>query len=373
MISALLAAALVLFAAGGVKVYAGNAEGRCLGVDVSNHNDRIDWAAAKKGGVEFAIIRIGWGDDLANQDDPLADYNMKECERLGIPYGVYIYSYAITTAEVDSEVQHTIRMLQGHDPALGVWFDMEDADSYKNRHNFNPYTHGKELTDFCIRYLDGMRAGGYTQVGVYANPDYFRNVLDYDAIKAKGMIWCAHWYTDAPAYECDMWQYAANGKIAGCSTQCDMNWILSDSPLFPIVAGEETPEEIPADESRPEDATEEIPGDVDGNGEIDVIDLALIQKSILKKVVLSDSAAVCADVNGDGEIDVMDLALVQRHILKKTDLIAEYRAGQATQAQASGAVSVAAYGEAVTVEAQNAAAVSDTEAEIVSEEEITEE
>ena len=132
----------VLFACFSQKeVKAIDSRGRCLGVDVSSYNGVIDWNKAKASGIDFAIIRIGFGDDDTKQDDARAIANMNGCEAADVPYGVYIYSYAISEGEVDSEIAHTLRMINGHYPALGVWFDMEDADGYKSRHNYNPYTY----------------------------------------------------------------------------------------------------------------------------------------------------------------------------------------------------------------------------------------
>ena len=66
-----------------------------LGVDVSKHNGNVDWQAVKNAGYgNFAIIRAGYGGDYSNQDDPQFERNVNECERLGIPYGVYLYSYS---------------------------------------------------------------------------------------------------------------------------------------------------------------------------------------------------------------------------------------------------------------------------------------
>ena len=64
------------------------------GIDVSYYQGDIDWEKAKSAGVEFAIIRCGYGMDVKNQDDEKFERNVTECERLSIPYGVYLYSYA---------------------------------------------------------------------------------------------------------------------------------------------------------------------------------------------------------------------------------------------------------------------------------------
>ena len=85
-------------------VYAPNATKK--GIDVSEHNRNIDWEKVKAAGIDYAIIRCGYGDNYDNQDDKQWLRNVSECERLGIPYGVYIYSYAQSTDMATSEAQH---------------------------------------------------------------------------------------------------------------------------------------------------------------------------------------------------------------------------------------------------------------------------
>lgn len=319
LITLMLVVAVIAIPMGTEKeTYATIAAGRFGGIDVSNHNGVIDWAKAKANGVEFAIIRIGWGDDYKNQDDPNAEYNMQQCERFGIPYGVYIYSYALSTAEVDSEIAHTIRMIKGHNPTLGIWFDMEDADAYKARHNFNPYTHGKQLTDFCVRYVNGMKARGYSDVGVYANPDYFINVLDYNKINNAGMIWLAFWGSRPEQYGFgfDMWQYSATGTVNGLKGHFDMNYILPGSPLFTRVAA--MPNKV--EEFYRASGVQIVYGDVNGDSNISLSDLTRTKMHILGRLVLKGDAYTCADVNKDGKITLSDLTLMKQHILKRIDL-----------------------------------------------------
>ena len=64
-------------------------------IDVSDNNGQLDWDTIKSSIDGGAIIRIGFGSDFESQDDKQAIRNMRECERLGIPYGVYIYSYCL--------------------------------------------------------------------------------------------------------------------------------------------------------------------------------------------------------------------------------------------------------------------------------------
>lgn len=180
-------------------------------IDVNGHDGLIDWDSAKEH-IEGVIIRIGYGNDYAYQDDKQAVQNMDECERLGIPYGVYIYSYAMTMQETESEISHTLRMLKGRNPVRGVWFDMEDADEYKKNHGMDVYSEEDRtlLTDICIRFIDEMHSRGYI-TGVYANYDYYKNVLDTNRLSmTEGFnMWLAHWDVEEPDMDCMMWQFGA--------------------------------------------------------------------------------------------------------------------------------------------------------------------
>ncbi|MDK7064292.1 GH25 family lysozyme, partial [Gardnerella vaginalis] len=74
---------------GNGSLFAYNASGV---IDVSEYQKEINWAAAKAAGVEGAIIRISYG--WENGYDKYALRNIRECKRLGIPFGIYMYSYA---------------------------------------------------------------------------------------------------------------------------------------------------------------------------------------------------------------------------------------------------------------------------------------
>ena len=76
------------------------------GVDVSEWQGQIDWDAVKKDEIDFAILRCGYGMNLEEQDDIWFKRNALECERVGMPYGVYLYSYADTVEKAASEVKN---------------------------------------------------------------------------------------------------------------------------------------------------------------------------------------------------------------------------------------------------------------------------
>lgn len=200
------------------------------GIDVSDHQGKIDWEKVKADGVKFAIIRMGWGSDYKNQDDKKVLENAKACDRLGIPYGLYLYSYALNENGAHSEAQHMIRIARQVNATLGYFYDMEDADSYKAKHGLEPSWHKTELANFCKIFMQDLKAAGIENVGVYANYHYFKNILNLEELRKYGKIWLAHWNIENPSLECNVWQYTSKGKINGISGNVDMNILYDDAP-----------------------------------------------------------------------------------------------------------------------------------------------
>ncbi len=89
------------------------------GIDVSEHQGRIDWDAVKASGIDFAILRVGFGaPSFGGRVDYQFNRNISECERLAIPYGVYVYSYAFDNQQAADEASMVIDCLSGHNPRL---------------------------------------------------------------------------------------------------------------------------------------------------------------------------------------------------------------------------------------------------------------
>lgn len=96
-------------------------------IDVSQHQGEINWEKLV-GKISGVIIRIGYGDNISSQDDLYALYNMQECRRLGIPFAVYIYSYAKNASQIRSEIEHTKRMCNGFNPVF-FYLDLEERST----------------------------------------------------------------------------------------------------------------------------------------------------------------------------------------------------------------------------------------------------
>lgn len=186
------------------------------GVDVSEHNRTIDWEAAKNDGVKFAIIRVGYGNDLTNQDDKYWLRNVSECERLGIPYGVYIYSYAKNADMARSEADHVLRLIKGHDLTYPVYFDMEDKSQLNATGGDST-----ELAKIASAFSEKIEAAGY-DVGIYANRNWFTNYLT-DPVFDNWVRWVAEYGVSQCQYggEYGMWQLSSGGRVKGIDYPAD--------------------------------------------------------------------------------------------------------------------------------------------------------
>lgn len=203
------------------------------GIDVSNANGRIDWDKLK-GNIDYAILRCGFGSDIATQDDEQWARNVSECNRLGIPWGTYLYSYAMSTAEAESEAAHILRLLKGLKPRYPVYIDMEDADGYKAKRGGI----SKQMaTDICRIFCERVTAAGYT-AGVYANKDWAVNRLDMTQL-AGYTFWLAQYNgTVTYAGKYDMWQYSSSGSMPGIGGRVDMNYCYKDfAATTPVITG----------------------------------------------------------------------------------------------------------------------------------------
>lgn len=197
------------------------------GIDVSEHQGRIDWNAVKASGIDFAILRVGFGaPSWGGRVDYQFNRNISECERLGIPYGVYIYSYAFDNQQAADEASMVINCLSGHNPRLPVYYDLEDNSIIANGRQTGIASRAQV---FCNR----ISAAGY-EPGIYANLNWFNNILTDSVFKSSSWD---HWIAQYNS-QCDytgnysFWQYKSNGKVLGINGNVDMNYAYVDVSLY---------------------------------------------------------------------------------------------------------------------------------------------
>ena len=192
------------------------------GIDVSNFQGTIDWNQVKAAGIEFAILKVG---PVYGKPDSTFERNATECERLGIPYGVYYYSYARSVADANKEADRTLAWLGGHYPSLPIYYDLEDNYILQDP-NFSKDKLAQIAQTFCNR----MEAVGFKS-GIYANLNWFNNYLNSPSLNGYDH-WVAqyNWHCDyAGSYS--FWQYSSRGNVPGVNGSCDMNYCFNGSYL----------------------------------------------------------------------------------------------------------------------------------------------
>lgn len=163
------------------------------GIDISAWQGDINLTPYKD---QFVIIRGGYDITV----DTKAVRNMNECERLGIPYGVYWYSYALNVEQAKAEAKKCLNLIKGRDIKVGVWFDMEDADEYKSKHGFS-FTR-TNVSNICNAFCQEIEEAGY-YAGIYASKSWFDSYIScpkYDK-------WVACWGSNDGKINCNTSDY----------------------------------------------------------------------------------------------------------------------------------------------------------------------
>jgi len=191
------------------------------GIDVSKHNGKLTDADIKD--VDFVIIRCGFGSDFKWQDDNQFENNVALCEKLGKPYGIYLYSYANCIEKAKSEVAHIKRLCSNKKAKMGLWIDIEDK----------ALPRGQKLIEYVKYICDNAGCG------IYANTDWFNNRLNSPLLD-KYPKWVAQWgskCTYKKPYV--MWQYTDKLVING--KKFDGDYYYGDKPSTPITKPTPTP------------------------------------------------------------------------------------------------------------------------------------
>ena len=194
-------------------------------IDVSEWQGDIDWAKAKADGVEGVIIRLGYGE--GNNADKKARRNISECKRLGIPFGIYWYSYADTPSIAKGEGADVVAKLKqfgvnASDLAYPVYYDLEKW-TWKGH---QPPTDPNVYNDIVNNWYSALQSAGYKNLGVYSYTSYLQGPLKHADIYAK-TTWVAQYGArmgfDSFQTNSRGWQYTSSGKVDGISGNVDMN------------------------------------------------------------------------------------------------------------------------------------------------------
>lgn len=201
------------------------------GIDISVWQGAPDFEKVKESGVEFVIARAGYG---KNNIDKQFHRTAAECNRLGIPLGVYWFSYALSTEEAAREAQYCLEAIRPYKLEYPVFFDLEyDSVQYAAKHGvtINKFTATAMANAFCGEI---EKAGYYA--ALYTNQDYVQRMFD-PSLLSKYDTWYAWYNTKLNRVDVGMWQYSSSGRVDGISGNVDMNYSLRDYPNLMRMVG----------------------------------------------------------------------------------------------------------------------------------------
>lgn len=204
-------------------------------IDVSQWQGNINWGIVGESGVEGAIIRIGYG--WGNAPDSSARRNIAECKRLGIPFGVYLYSYAYDADTALQEGEGTVNLLHDlgvspSDLSLPVYYDLEQWVWSGHK----PPNDSATYDQIVNSWYGQLQSAGYNNLSVYSYTSYLNSTLNSGNIRNR-TSWVASYgsrtgFTYPSNQRC--WQYSDNGSIKGISSAVDLNAcgnLLYEAPL----------------------------------------------------------------------------------------------------------------------------------------------
>lgn len=324
------------------------------GIDVSEFNGNIDWAKVKAGGIGFAIIRMGTITQNSGVSlDETWRRNVSECERVGLPYGAYVYTYVQTPARmkevmpfVTDELKKTCKSMK----AIPCYLDIEE-NAVVAKGNSN-------TLEMAKIFMASVEGAGFA-AGIYSTPYWFNTYMSDKWFDTKAK-WVADWSS-----KCDftrgygVWQYSSKGSVSGISGAVDMNYAYFDvtargssakkaltnrEQIYTVKTGDTWASIAEAyglkaahggnailaynnyktygDSSkivynRVTQKTVKIPpvwldGDVDGDGRVTTSDAAIALKVSAKIGSLNTWQTFKADINADGKVTAADARAIQK-------------------------------------------------------------
>lgn len=198
------------------------------GIDVSKWQGVIDWQKVKNAGIDFAMIREGYGKKDPNQIDKKFEENFSGAKSVGIGVGVYHYSYADSVKDAINEAHFCLENIRNRPLEYPVVIDIEDREMLK--------LSNRQRTDIVKAFCDEIERNGYYAM-FYCNLNWLNNYLYAQELTPRYDLWLAQWGVSFPAVSCGIWQYTSNGTVDGISGNVDMNVANRDYPTLMKVKG----------------------------------------------------------------------------------------------------------------------------------------
>ena len=184
-------------------------------LDVSEYQKEIDWNKVKeKAQIDGVIVRIGFG-SVKTQEDAYLKRNISELKRLGIPYGIYLYSYAENSGEAKLEADFTKYLINKYNinPTLGIYLDLEDSKYAARMGKTN-------LENVVKTYYNELK--NIANVKVYSNPSYINNYMNNNTKNYIGWVSQYYHYCEYKG-NYNMWQYSSIEYVPGITGNADLS------------------------------------------------------------------------------------------------------------------------------------------------------
>ena len=205
-----------------------------IGVDISSHQEQVDWAQVAASGVKFAIIRLGnrgYNSGILSED-AYAKENLRQAKAAGLKVGAYLFSQAISVEEAREEAAFALEILDGFALDLPLVFDWEYVNAEARTANMDART----LTDLTLAFCRDVELMGYQSM-IYFNSSQAKDLLHLKELEAYP--WWLAMYDVAAEFPCkvDLWQYTNRGRVPGVEGDVDVNLMFTDYGLGAEVFG----------------------------------------------------------------------------------------------------------------------------------------
>lgn len=192
------------------------------GIDVSKWQGNINFTAVKKAGIDFVIIRAGYG-RVASQKDPLFERNYTAAKAAGLHVGAYWYSYADSAQDAKKEAALCLEVIKGKTFDFPIYFDLEERDQFAKGKDFC----SELVKTFCTE----LEKAGYF-AGLYISRSPLQTHITKE-VAERFALWVAEYGPKlnwAGAY--GIWQHSSTGRVVGVIGNVDLDTAVVDYPAI---------------------------------------------------------------------------------------------------------------------------------------------
>ena len=201
------------------------------GLDVSEFQGEVNWEKVKAAGYQFAMLRAGYG---YNTVDRQFRRNASECNRIGLPIGVYWFCYAPTPEIAAQEADGCLNTISSYRLDYPVCYDIEQASV--------DYAQGQGITmtpslakQLVQSFCNKIEENGYFAM-FYTNRSFLDTYIGA-AMTTRYAYWYARYTDTYDGTDCGIWQYSSTGSVPGISGNVDLDIGYADYPSIISAAG----------------------------------------------------------------------------------------------------------------------------------------